>query len=52
MHSRPRENCIMPVRFLVENDISFPFAFLSTVSTVLHYNLQSYVVFSFKLLTA
>lgn len=48
----PRENCIMPVRFLGEHKIWLLFAFLITVSVVLHYSLQSHVVFSRNLLTA
>lgn len=52
MHDHPRESCIMSGRFSVEHGTSFPFAFLLAVPMVLHYNLQSSLVFSYKLLTA
>lgn len=53
MPYHPRENsCMMSLRFSIEHNISLPVAFLITASTVLHYNTQNCVVFSYSLLTA
>jgi len=48
VHYPPWENCVMSVGLLVEHDVSFPFAFLIIVSTVVQYNLQSCVAFSWQ----